>query len=84
MEHEEYFLAVRGYLNRVNLQMQIFRKHAAIVITPWLKNPPSPVQIWQIDGDEEMFKQASKESAESALAVLKKFKETPTKNIIKN
>lgn len=56
MERGDYWLLHRGFFNKREYELQWVRNALVILISPWVKNPPSPFQIMPLPSDDKLRK----------------------------
>lgn len=59
MERDDYWLLHRGFFNKRIYDQRVFRNGIMLLISPWVKNPPSPYQLWPLPEDDKLQEQAS-------------------------
>lgn len=70
MDIEDFHLARSGFFNKRAHDESVFRKMAAILISPWSKQRIDEHQLWWIKGDEEKRKLHKEESDAKTMAIL--------------
>lgn len=54
MERGDYWLLHKGFFNKREYELQWVRNALVILISPWVKSPPSPFQIMPLPSDEKL------------------------------
>jgi hypothetical protein len=82
MERGDYWLLHRGFFNKREYELQWVRNALVILISPWVKSPPSPFQIMPLPSDDKLRERMAAfdknrriRVSEKSLEILKKFKE---------
>ncbi len=57
MDREDYWLLHKGFFNKRIYEQRVFRRVVMTIISPWVKQMPSPYSFYPLPGDDELRKE---------------------------
>jgi hypothetical protein len=82
MDREDYWLKHKGFFNKRIYEQRVLRRVVMTIISPWVKQMPSPYSIYPLPNDDELRKEIKKyekergsQISEESMKVLRAFKD---------
>lgn len=76
MERGDYWLLHRGFFNKREYDQQVLRNAIVLLVSPWVKSPPNPFQIWPLPSDKKLKERMSAFQRNRKIEISDKSRET--------